>query len=443
MTGVPDLQTQMADPELRQDFWATLALRHTHGLGARSWTTLLHAFGSAARAMQAWEHWAEHGIPRRVMEEFASMRWQSPATEEWNAAFRVNACVLLWSEARYPDLLRKIPTVPPLLYYRGDPKLLTAPCLGVVGSRHPSQEGLRTAARLAGEVAACGVTVVSGMAKGIDRSAHLAAVRHVGSSVAVLGTGIDIPYPVRNRDVMAQLALHGCVVTELAPGTGPHPRNFPVRNRIISGLSLGILLVEAAMRSGSLVTARHALEQDRDVYAVPGALDSTLSAGCQQLIREGAQAIFSAEDILRDLAPRLRCYGIGASQLQQRMEKMHTKRHTTQDMPAENLPTMPPEGQKTVTTTHLAASFSPPSTVAPAAPARTSVQEPPAVTRLLSRPEALRVLDWLEKAGRCNTDQLCEALGMAPGVLAGLLVALEMGGQIRRFPGGFYERSRR
>lgn len=317
----------------RAEFWASLALRHTRGLGARGCKRLLAFFGSAFEAVQGTARWREAGVGPDKAALLASGSWRVTAREEWEACRGLSAVLLLWTDPRYPAQLRELPDPPVFLYCRGDMSLLGGPCLAVVGRRDCTRAGIRAATALARGVAAAGVTVVSGMALGIDRAAHLAALEQQGGTIAVLGAGLDVDYPGGNRDLRRGMERQGLLLTEYAPATPPSARHFPIRNRIISGLSLGVLVVEAAVRSGSLITARLALEQNRSVYVLPdpgaspedgeqgpscpaaggsapGARTEqekgAPSEGCRQLLQQGAIAVASAEDILRDLGPQLR-----------------------------------------------------------------------------------------------------------------------------------------
>ena len=219
----------------------------------------------------------------------------------------------------FPPQLRNIPAAPLLLYTRGRRELLYQPAVAIVGSRNASAQGVANADRFAEALAAAGLTVVSGLALGIDTAAHsgaLAAGEGGGGTVAVVGTGIDRLYPARNRELALRIAGEGCIVSEYPLGTAPLPDNFPRRNRIISGLARGVLVIEAAAQSGSLITARYALNQGRDVFAVPGSIHSTLSKGCNALIREcKAKLAESAADVLEDLLPDAPT-GAGAERLQ-------------------------------------------------------------------------------------------------------------------------------
>lgn len=201
----------------------------------------------------------------------------------------------------YPSLLREIPQAPPLLYARGRRELLAADMLAVVGSRNPTGQGESNATAFAKAISDAGLTVVSGLALGIDGHAHRGALQGKASSIAVVGTGLDRVYPARHRDLARTLAVEGLVLSEFALGTPPLPSNFPRRNRIISGLARGCLVVEAALNSGSLVTARLATSQGRDVFAIPGSIHSPLSKGCHALIKEGAKLVESVADIFEEM----------------------------------------------------------------------------------------------------------------------------------------------
>jgi DNA processing protein len=209
-------------------------------------------------------------------------------------------------DEEYPPLLRRTSDPPTRLFAAGDRSLLARPAVAVVGSRHATPYGINVATRIARELAGAGVVVVSGLARGIDTAAHIAALDAGGSTIAVLGTGIDIAYPRSNRRLQERIAESGLVVSELTDGTGPRPQNFPVRNRIIAGLSLGVVVVEAGERSGSLITARLAAEEGREVFAVPGSIFSNATKGAHRLIQDGAKLLHDLEDIwdeLPDLRP--------------------------------------------------------------------------------------------------------------------------------------------
>jgi DNA processing protein len=203
----------------------------------------------------------------------------------------------------WPQLLRDVADAPLALFTEGDPELLGYPLLAVVGSRHPTPAGVENATAFAGHLASRGIGICSGLASGVDAAAHRGALAAAGITVAVLGCGPDRVYPAENRDLFRSVAESGVIVSEYPPGTPPRREHFPRRNRLISGLSLGTLVVEAARRSGSLITARLAGEQGREIFAIPGSIHNPMARGCHRLIREGAVLVETADDILRELGP--------------------------------------------------------------------------------------------------------------------------------------------
>lgn len=209
--------------------------------------------------------------------------------------------ILTWEHPRYPSLLKEIASPPIVLYAKGHLDALLAPCLGMVGTRKPTPIGSEIAWQFSAELASAGVTIVSGLALGIDAQAHSGCLAQSGQTVAVLGTGIDMIYPHRHLDLSRQIAKNGLLLSEFPLKSTANAGHFPRRNRIISGLSSAILVVEASIRSGSLITARFALEQNRDVMAIPGSVDSTQSRGCHQLLQQGAKLITSSQDVLDEL----------------------------------------------------------------------------------------------------------------------------------------------
>ena len=219
---------------------------------------------------------------------------------------QAGATLLPYTDPTYPALLRQISDPPMVLFLRGELNLLNQPQLAMVGSRNPSTEGRRNAEEFAAYLSRCGLSIVSGMAMGIDAASHRGALKGGGATVAVWGTGLDKPYPPSHRELAEEIAQQGLLVSEYLPGTPPLPHNFPRRNRIISGLSVGTLVVEAAQTSGSLITARLASEQGREVFAIPGSIHNPLARGCHRLIREGAKLVESAGDVLEELAPLLK-----------------------------------------------------------------------------------------------------------------------------------------
>ncbi len=206
-----------------------------------------------------------------------------------------------WGATRYPGLLAPIPDAPLVVWMRGDATVFDQPSVAIVGSRQATPYGLEAASRLAGDLAAAGALVVSGLARGVDSAAHRGALAAGGRTAAVLGSGVDVVYPPEHEDLSGAIAADGVVLSEWPPGTAPRAFHFPARNRIISGLSLAVVVVEAAEKSGSLITAGFALEQGRAVLAVPGNILSGRHRGCHALIRDGAAVVESAEDVLAEL----------------------------------------------------------------------------------------------------------------------------------------------
>ena len=205
---------------------------------------------------------------------------------------------------QYPAILREMIDAPFALFARGDVELLTFPQLAIVGSRSATQGGLANASAFAEFLAQNGIVITSGLAKGIDAAAHKGALNVNGGTIAIMGTGLDHIYPAEHKALAHQIADNGLILTEYPPGTGPHPGNFPRRNRLIAGLSLGTLVVEAAVKSGSLITARLASEMGRDVFAIPGSIHNPMARGCHFLIRQGAKLVVTAEDIVEELLPK-------------------------------------------------------------------------------------------------------------------------------------------
>ena len=232
------------------------------------------------------------------------MPGDAPA-DDMRRAENAGARLVRHGDAAYPERLRAIPDPPPVLYARGSPETAGYAAVGVVGTRAPSEYGREMTRLLCRGLAAAGIVVVSGMARGIDGEAHETALSAGGATVAVLGSGVDVAYPPEHRDLCRRIEENGAVLSEHPPGTPPLPHHFPARNRIISGLSLGVVVVEATERSGSLITARWALEQGREVFAVPGPAGSSRSRGPHRLIREGAKLVEDVADIIEEIAPQL------------------------------------------------------------------------------------------------------------------------------------------
>ena len=287
-----------------------LLLHSVTGIDDATLPHMLAHFGSPRAFAEAGQsRWRELGLANSAARELARVLdsdrggGQVDIEAQLAALAAVDADIVPVTDLRYPPLLRSIYDPPPLLYVRGDPALLSQAQLAVVGSRNASAAGLRAAAALAGQATAAGLHITSGLAQGIDGAAHRGALTAGGRSIAVVATGIDRVYPARHRELARELERRGCLASEFPPGMAPLRYNFPRRNRIISGLSLGVLVVEAALRSGSLITARTAMEQGREVFALPWSICHPGGAGCLRLIRDGAKMVELVQDILEELGP--------------------------------------------------------------------------------------------------------------------------------------------
>jgi DNA processing protein len=289
-----------------QEFWACLALRHTDRLGTKTCKKLIQEYGSAHAAIVNAGRWTrDHLVRPSVADIFSQEKWSKPARAEWEDVRRRQYQVLLYTDPDYPVILRQIPDPPLYMYLAGDRSLLRSPCVAMVGSRKCTSYGQSMAKTIAAGLSQAGISVVSGFALGIDRLAHLGGLRHQGRTIAVLGTGLDVIYPPQNKDLWSQMTEQGLILTEFAPGNEPDAHHFPRRNRIISGLCIGVVVVEAAQKSGSLITARLALEYNREVFAVPGQANMPSFAGCLDLLKQGAVLTCSAQDVLEELAFQL------------------------------------------------------------------------------------------------------------------------------------------
>lgn len=286
--------------------WVALAL--TPGLGARMAGKLLREFGSPAAIFDASLTSLEtQRLPAAVAQALHSKQPLSDAAREL-ASVQASGCRLLtWDEPHYPARLREIYDPPPLLYVLGNPELLSRHIVGVVGARRPTPYGNQMAERLGRDLAQRGLAVASGLARGIDASAHKGALSVAnGLTIGVLGCGIDVIYPKENKKIFAEIQERGVIVSEFPMGTFPAPQNFPIRNRMIAGMSLGVVVVEGAQYSGSLITARLAMEFGREVFAVPGNVTQPMSFGPNLLIKQGAKLVVGWEDVVEELPTPVR-----------------------------------------------------------------------------------------------------------------------------------------
>ena len=285
--------------DARVEAWASVQL--VPGLSARALVPLLKAFGGPAEVMAA----SRASLGKWVPPELAAAIAHGAAPAELRRALawlgESGHSLLAWDDPAYPRALLTITDPPPVLYYAGQLELLNRPALAVVGSRNATPQGRENAEAFAAALSAAGFTIVSGLAQGIDAAAHRGGLTGAGSSIAVVGTGIDRIYPASNKALAHRLAETGGLLSQFPLGAPPLPGNFPRRNRVISGLVHGVLVIEATPNSGSLITARFAAEQGREVFAIPGSIHSPFSKGCHRLIKEGAKLVETARDVLEEL----------------------------------------------------------------------------------------------------------------------------------------------
>jgi len=284
-----------------------LALHLIPGMGSVTCHKLAAHFGGPDKALAA-SITDMSKVCRLRQESLAALtdgrrqEYLSRAAAEIEQASAVNISIIAFDDPLYPALLKNIHDPPPVLYVRGNPEILNSKGIGIVGSRAATHYGRNIAQKMAASLAGRGFTIVSGMALGIDTAAHKGALTATGRTIAVLGSGLDVIYPPGNHRLYKEISYAGAVISEYPFGTIPDTFRFPARNRIISGLSLGVVVVEATIRSGSLITANHALEQGREVFAVPGRIDSAKSAGSHSLLQQGAKLVHSIDDIVEELS---------------------------------------------------------------------------------------------------------------------------------------------
>lgn len=293
-----------------QQLRAWLAILHAPGVGPKRYHELLQQFDSPEEILGLFSSplGKSHGLPEETVRYLRNPDWHAvDADMAWLEQSHNNGAITLHDE-RYPERLKQISVPPPVLFYHGDPELLKFPQIAVVGSRNPSHSGRETAYEFAKHLASSGLIINSGLALGVDAAAHKGALTGSGLTIAVVANGLDRVYPARHHELAHHIAEQGLIITEFVPGTPPLAKHFPTRNRIISGLSLGTLVVEAALKSGSLITARLAIEQGREVFAIPGSIHNPLSKGCHSLIRQGAKLVEKASDILEELGPGISAF---------------------------------------------------------------------------------------------------------------------------------------
>ncbi len=394
-------------PPTADAYW--LALRRVHGAGPRTCRLLLERFGSAEQVFKAPEdEIAAAGVPRQLAHAIAAFADFAPLEKELCELPRLGARLVRWTDPDYPPNLKHIADPPPYLFARGTLAADDRAAIAVVGARAASEAGLRMAERLGLELAAHGFIVVSGLARGIDGAAHRGALQAGGRTIGVLGCGIDVAYPPEHRQLAEAIVENrGALLSELPLGTAPMPENFPSRNRILSGLSLGVVIVEAAEKSGSLITARLALEQDRQVFAVPGSPLSGKTRGSNRLIKQGAVLVECVEDVIEDLAPQLG--GIAA-----------------------------PDGASVAQTPAQAAA------AGRGAPAIASAKRPAVADEAVAAAngeeseQTQAILNCLTDAQKLHVDAVIESCQLSPQTVLKLLLELELRGLVVQHPGKLF-----
>ncbi|MFV9614723.1 MAG: DNA-processing protein DprA [Gammaproteobacteria bacterium] len=284
---------------------AWLSLSHTPGVGNTTFHALLETFGTVDAVLNAnRKQLSAAAIKSSIKADIIDALTSQPKPDisadiNWLAEDNHHIITLL--DETYPARLKELPDAPPILYVRGDIDYLMQPQLAMVGSRNPTAAGRNTAREFAQHLSNAGITITSGLAIGIDGASHEGALQGLAGTIAVVAHGLDIIYPAQHQKLAQQITEHGAVISEMPIGTQPQRGLFPRRNRLISALTLGTLVVEAAQKSGSLITARYATEQNREVFAIPGSIHNPMAKGCHQLIRQGAKLVETASDILEEL----------------------------------------------------------------------------------------------------------------------------------------------
>lgn len=388
-------------------YW--LALRRVHGVGPRTCKLLIEKFGTPEKIFQLnSEEIAAAGVPRNTARSITEFRDFEAIEKELCELPNIGARLVKWSDADYPSNLRQIADPPPFLFVRGPAQLTDSNCIAVVGARAASDIGRRMAQRLGLELATKGFTVVSGLARGIDGEAHQGALDAHGKTLAVLGCGVDVIYPAEHRKLAeAIIAAGGALISELPIGTQPLAENFPTRNRILSGLCLGVVIVEAAEKSGSLITARMALEQDRQVFAVPGSPLSGKTRGSNRLLKEGAKLVECVEDVIEELAPQM----IGRPRVPER----------TPITPIEPVP--PPPTSNTSARGEVAQLFQ------GSEDAKSTEGPVDSFTTILNN---------LKESERLHVDSIIESSGLNAQTVLRLLLELELEGRVTQHPGKLF-----
>jgi len=408
-----------------------LALRRVHGAGPRTCRLLLERFGSAEQIFKATEEEiTAAGISRNVAHAIASFNDFAPLEKELCGLPRLGARLVRWTDADYPPNLKQIADPPPYLIARGLLEANDTACVAVVGTRAASEAGLRMAQRLGFELAAHGFVVVSGLARGVDGAAHRGALEAGGRTIAVLGCGIDVAYPPEHRGLADTIIEgRGAILSELPLGTAPLPENFPSRNRILSGLSLGVVIVEAAEKSGSLITARMALEQDRQVFAVPGSPLSGKTRGSNRLLREGAVLVECVEDVIEDLAPQMAGQTGGK-------QSAPAERKTPAAFPPTPAVVSTVKAQ-TAAAVQLLPEAAGVSDLVSRSLTAVSADQSPGLTEEMTR-RVQTILNCLTDAQKLHVDAVIETCQLPPQTVLNLLLELELRGLVVQHPGKLF-----
>ncbi len=353
-----------------------LALKRVKGLGCVSFKRIAEYLGDPRQAFGASDRELAQipGLENQVIEEIVNFSDWEQVRMEMGCLAEAGVKIIPYNDGHYPARLRTIPDPPPFLYVKGELGDGVEKAVAVVGSRSASDYGLRMTRSLCHGLASLGFVVVSGMARGIDGEAHASALGAGGQTVAVLGSGADVAYPWEHKEMYEKIVAHGAILSEHPLGTPPLPQHFPSRNRLISGLSLGVLVVEATEKSGSLITASLALEQGREVFAVPGPAGSSLSRGTHRLIRQGAKLVEEVSDIIEEIAPQF----LGQAQ---GIEKAST-------------PSLPSD----------------------------------------TKPETKKVFELVQHSP-LQIDEVIQATGLSPARVSEILLDLEIKGYLRQLPG--------
>ena len=289
------------DSESLQEKSLWISLSNISGIGSKTFLQLLNAFGNPSNIYAASYKQLIEVVSEKIASEIHQGVDQDAIKDTIHWLTQTNNHLVTLADTNYPQALLEIADPPVLLYAKGNLALLNQPSLAIVGSRNASVQGEKNAEAFAQGLSGYGLCIISGLALGIDGAAHRGALKANGATIAVVGTGLDIVYPAQHRDLAHQIVERGLIISEFALGTPSKPQNFPRRNRIISGLSLGCLVVEANLQSGSQITARLSAEQGREVFAIPGSIHSPMSKGCHQLIKQGAKLVDSLQDIVEEL----------------------------------------------------------------------------------------------------------------------------------------------